>query len=172
MPISVTRPNPWAPRTTRGRLPMMLSTFPPRSWTFSSLVTMTGGVPGGVIGLLDSANESSARASDSFLSVGQSRQDGPSTLSRTACQLAPTETTRWPPCLTQSTSDWPLSASSDLQHGAIVGVDHDAVGRVVSIPAAGHWHRPEVDPGDDHLGPAGADPGPWPPAAKPGRVGI
>ena len=36
----------------------------------------------------------------------------PRTLSRTACQLAPTATTRWPPRSTQSTSGWPRSASS------------------------------------------------------------
>ena len=42
MAISVTRPNPCAPRTTSGRSPTTLSGLPPRWSTSSSLVTITG----------------------------------------------------------------------------------------------------------------------------------
>ena len=58
--ISVTRPNPWAPRTTRGRSPTMLSTLPPRWSASSSLVTRVGGVPTGVMGFTEPANVSIA----------------------------------------------------------------------------------------------------------------
>ena len=92
---------------------MTLRTLPPRSSTSSSLVTMTGGVPGGVIGLVEPAKVSSASSEGTrSWPAGRAGRIGPRTLSRTACQLAPTATTRWPPCLTQSTSAWPRRPSS------------------------------------------------------------
>ena len=82
-----------------------LKTLPPRSSRSSSLVTITGGVPGGVIGLFEPAKVSSA-SSEATLTcpLGEPGRIGPRTLSRTACQLAPTETMRCPPRATQSTS--------------------------------------------------------------------
>ncbi len=51
-------------------------TVPPRSSSSSSLVTITGGVPGGVIDLFEPAKVSSASSDATFLlPAGQSRQD-------------------------------------------------------------------------------------------------
>ncbi len=141
--IRVTRPKPHGPRTTSGRPDITLMHLAPARSTSSSLVTMhLAAMPGGVIGLVEPAKVSRA-SSDATCSwpAGRPGRIGARTLSRTACQLAPTEITRWPPRRTQSTRGCPRIPSSDaITSGSAVSRTIGA-GRVVAIPAAGQAGR-------------------------------
>ena len=136
---------------------MMLSTFPPRSLTFSSLVTVTGGVPGGVIGLLDSANAlERLERRESFLAVGQSRQDRAEHAIAHRLPVGPDRDHQVSAMLDPIYQRLALERVECLKHGAIVGVYHDAVGRVIAVPPARHDLSLGVDPLDHDLCSAGS----------------